>query len=110
MNAPALHSESGLRRPIPDFVLRTRRSVMEAAYEIQAQRLRRRRHIGIALLVMGMLVFLVAPILWSAVNDLTTGEHFFDLPLIVLTLVLVFLSAIFAVLLLNWRDRAARNQ
>lgn len=96
--------------PIPEVVLRTRRSVMEAANELQAQRTRKRRHLGIALLAMGTLVVLFAPILWSAVTDLTTGEHFFDLPVLVLTIFLVFLSAAFAVLLLTWRDRTTRGE
>lgn len=96
--------------PVPEFVLRTRRSVMEAAIELQTQRTRKRRHAGIALLAMGALVFLFAPALWSAVSDLATGEHFFDLPIIVLTLFLVFLSAAFAILLLTLRDHTARGE
>jgi len=96
--------------PVPEFVLRTRRSVMEAALEIQVQRTRKRRHAGIALLAMGALVLLFAPVVWSAVTDLSTGEHFFDLPVLVLTLSLVFLAALFAILLVTWRDRAARAE
>jgi cytochrome bd-type quinol oxidase subunit 2 len=83
---------------------------MEAALNLQTQRTRKRRHAGIALLAMASLIVLLAPLLWSTVNDLTTGEHFFDLPVIVLTLFLVFLSAIFAILLLTLRDRAARDE
>jgi cytochrome bd-type quinol oxidase subunit 2 len=89
--------------PIPEVVLRTRRSVMEAANELQAQRTRRRRHAGIALLAMAALVMLFTPALWSVANDLTTGEHFFDMPVMVLTLSLVLLSAMFAILLMTWR-------
>jgi cytochrome bd-type quinol oxidase subunit 2 len=95
--------------PIPEVVLRTRRSVMEAANNLQEQRTRKRRHAGIALLAMATLVVMLAPVLWSAANDLTTGEHFFDLPVLVLTLFLVLLSAIFAVLLLTWRQRGMRE-
>jgi hypothetical protein len=36
-------------------------------------------------------------------NDRTTGEHFFDMPVMVLTLSLVLLSAMFAILLMTWR-------
>jgi protein-S-isoprenylcysteine O-methyltransferase Ste14 len=96
--------------PIPEIVLRTRRSVMEAANELQAQRTRKRRHVGVALLAMGVLVFLIAPAVWAGVTDLTTGEHLLDLPLIMLTLFVVLLTAMFAILLLTWRDRAARNE
>ena len=96
--------------PIPEFVLRTRRSVMEAANEMQVQRARKRRHAGLALLALGTLVFLLAPAVWVAVSDLSTGEHFLDLPVIVLTLFAVLLAAMFAILLVTWRDRAARAQ
>jgi cytochrome bd-type quinol oxidase subunit 2 len=96
--------------PIPEVVLRTRRTVMEAANNLQEQRTRKRRHAGIALLAMATLVVMLAPVLWSAANDLTTGEHFFDLPVLVLTLFLVLLSAIFAVLLLTWRQRGMREE
>ncbi len=96
--------------PIPEFVLRTRRSVMEAALELQVQRVQKRRHAGIALLAMGTLVLLFTPALWSAVSELSEGEHFLDLPVMVLTLFIVLLAAMFAILLVTWRDRAARDE
>lgn len=110
MSSQVFGSRGRVGHPIPEVVLRTRRSVMEAAYELQAQRVRKRRHAGIALLAIGSLVLLFAPALWSAVNDLTTGEHFFELPVIMLTMFLVFLSAIFAILLLTLTDRTARDE
>jgi len=110
MSSAAFRSSSRAGHPIPEVVLRTRRSVMEAANELQAQRTRKRRHVGIALLAIGTLVVLFAPALWAAASDLTQGEHFFDLPVMVLTLFLVFLSAIFAVLLVRLKDRTAREQ
>ena len=110
MSSDVFRPRASAGHPIPEVVLRTRRSVMEAALNLQTQRTRKRRHAGIALLAMASLIVLLAPLLWSTVNDLTTGEHFFDLPVIVLTLFLVFLSAIFAILLLTLRDRAARDE
>lgn len=89
----------------PDVLLRTRRSVMEAAHLIQAQRTRRRRHAGIALLALAALLVLFTPALWSVATDLTSGEHFFDMPVMVLLLSLVLLSAMFAILMMTWRDR-----
>lgn len=91
--------------PIPEVVLRTRRSVMEAAHEMRAQRVRQKRQGGIALFVLGALVLLVTPALWSAFSDINAGEHFFDMPMMLLILSLVLLSAIFAVLLVSWRGR-----
>jgi cytochrome bd-type quinol oxidase subunit 2 len=106
MSSEVFHPHRNLTgHPIPEVVLRTRRSVMEAANELEAQRTRKRRHVGIALLAMGVLIVLAAPALWTVANDLTSGEHFFDMPVMVLTLFLVMLSAVFAVLLLKWRER-----
>lgn len=96
---------------VPEVVLRTRRSVMEAACEMQAQRTRRRRHIGFALLALATLVLLFAPALWDAWIDLAAGERFFDMPVMLLTLSMVLLSAMFAILLVTWRGgrRGARS-
>jgi uncharacterized integral membrane protein len=101
---------NGKKGTIPDVLLRTRRTVMEAAYEMQMQRARRRRQIGIALLVFAALVMLATPALWSAATELTSGEPFFDLPVMLLTLTLVLLSAMFAVLLVTWRGRRLRDE
>jgi uncharacterized membrane protein len=111
MSGEGVHSmRSGNQAAIPDVLLRTRRSVMEAAYEMQTQRVRRRRQIGIALLVFAGLVVLVTPALWSAATELTSGEAFFDMPVMLLTLTLVLLSAIFAVLMVSWRGRRLRDE
>ncbi|HEY1807126.1 MAG TPA: hypothetical protein VGG42_01130 [Acidobacteriaceae bacterium] len=111
MNGEAVPAmKNGSRGAIPDVLLRTRRSVMEAAYEMRIQRARRRRQIGLALLVFAGLVVLVTPVLWSAANELNSGEAFFDMPVMLVTLTLVLLSAIFAVLLVSWRGRRLRDQ
>lgn len=89
--------------PIPEVVLRTRRSVMAAAYEMQSRRARQRKHAGITLAVMAGLLVLIAPALWSTVNDLTMGEHFLDMPVVVLTISLIMLSTMFAILLMTLR-------
>lgn len=89
----------------PDFLMRTRRSVMEAANLIQAKRARQRRHAGLALLAMAAVLVLFAPALWSAASDLSSGEHFFDMPVVVLSLSLIFFSTILAALLIASKDR-----
>ncbi|MGA7523179.1 MAG: hypothetical protein WBW84_12035 [Acidobacteriaceae bacterium] len=104
----SMRSES--QGAVPDVLLRTRRSVMAAAYEIQAQRTRRRRQIGIALLVFAGLVMLASPVLWGAATELTSGEAFFDMPVMLVTLTMVLLSAIFAILLGSWRGRRLRDE
>lgn len=109
MSSESVHATKS-HAAIPDVLLRTRRSVMEAAYEMQRQRTRRRRQIGIALLAFAGLVVLASPALWSAANELTSGEPFFDMPVMLLTLTVVLLSAIFAVLLVSWRGRRLRDE
>lgn len=89
--------------PVPEVVLRTRRSVMAAAYDLQTKRARQRRHAGIALAVFAGLLVLLAPPLWSAMNELSEGEHFLDMPVVLLTLSLIMLTAMLAVLLMSWR-------
>ena len=111
MSSEVFHPHRNLTgHPIPEVVLRTRRSVMEAANELKAQRTRKRRHAGIALLTLGALIVLFAPALMTVANDLSAGEHFFDLPVLVLTFFLVMLSAVFAVLLLKWRERDVHGE
>lgn len=90
--------------PMPEVVLRTRRSVMEAAQLMQTQRQQRRRHAGFILLAIATLVLLAAPALWSAVTDLAAGEELTDMPVMLLMLSLVLLSAMFAILLVSWRS------
>jgi hypothetical protein len=104
MNGNAFHPVAAQSsHPRPDVLLRTRRSVMEAAHEMRAQRTRQRRQVGIALLVLTGLVVLVTPAIWTGVSDLTAGEHFFDMPFMVEVLSLAMLSAVFAVCLLSWK-------
>lgn len=89
----------------PDYLLRTRRSVMEAAHLMRMKRTRQRRHAGLALLALAALLVFFAPALWSVASDLATGEHFLDLPMVVLTVSLLFLSTMLAALLMAWKDR-----
>ena len=94
--------QPNLRGPVkPDVLLRTRRSVMEAAHLMQAKKARQRRHAGIALLVVVALLVLFAPALWSAAADVVTGDTFLDMPVVMLALSLVFLSALFAVVMMQ---------
>jgi membrane protein implicated in regulation of membrane protease activity len=82
---------------------------MEAAYLMQTRRARQRRHVGLALLAIAGLVVFFSPALWSAATDLATGEHFLDLPVVVLTVSLLFLSTMLAALLMAWKDRRRRS-
>ena len=93
----------------PDYLLRTRRTVMEAAHRMQTQRARQRRHAGFALLAIAALVVFFAPAIWSAATDLATGEYFTDLPVVVITVSLLFLSTMLGALLMAGRERRRRS-
>jgi hypothetical protein len=91
-------------------VQRTRRSVMEAAHQLKAARLKRRRHIGIMLVTFFGLLILMTPALWSVTDDVFTDEHLFDMPAMTMALVLTLLSTLFAALILHWRSRQTRDE
>jgi hypothetical protein len=85
----------------PDVLLRARRSVMDAAFRMQEKRARQRKHAGIALLVVLVLMVLFAPGLWFAASDLTSGEPVLGMPVVLLTLSLVLLSALLGVAMMS---------
>ncbi|HTW50144.1 MAG TPA: hypothetical protein VMD92_19455 [Acidobacteriaceae bacterium] len=87
----------------PDVLLRTRRSVMDAAFRMQERRVRQRKHAGIALLVVCGLLILFAPVLWVEASELTAGEPVLGMPVVLLTLSLVLLSAVLGVALMTWK-------
>ena len=91
-------------------VQRTRRAVMEAANEMQISQHRSRRQLGVILLALFSLVILLTPAIWIVANDLFSGEHFQDAPTMTMSLVVTVLSAIFAALLLSWRNRRSRTR
>jgi hypothetical protein len=82
---------------------------MEAAHLLRTKRARQRRHAGLALLAIAALVVFLAPTIWSAAIDLATGEYFTDLPVVVVTVSLLFLSTMLAALLIAGRDRRRRS-
>jgi len=84
---------------------RTRRSIMEAGHTLQTQRRRRRRNMGVALLTLSTLILLLTPAIWSSVDDLLGGEHFFDMPAMVMSLILLLFSTIFGALMVGWKNQ-----
>lgn len=85
------------------MLLRTRRSVMDAAFRMQEKRVQQRRHAGIALLVVSGLLVLFAPAVWVAATDLTAGEPVLGVPVVLITLSLVLLSAVLGVAMMTWK-------
>lgn len=91
-------------------VQRTRRLVMAAANERRMARTRTQRHIGVVLLsIFGLMVFMT-PVIWLLADDLFAGEHFQDPPTLAVSMVVTFLTAVFAGLILTWRSRQAVSE
>jgi Na+/glutamate symporter len=84
---------------------RTRRFVMEANYTLQTRRRRRRRNMGVALLILSALILLLTPAIWSSIDDILGGEHFFDMPAMVMSLILLLFSTVFAALMIGWKNQ-----
>jgi TRAP-type C4-dicarboxylate transport system permease small subunit len=96
--------QTGARdRVKPDVLLRTRRSVMDAAYRMHEKRARQRQHVGIALLVVSVLLVLFAPAVWFAASNVTAGEPVLGIPVVLVTLSVVLLSAVLAVAMMTWK-------
>jgi hypothetical protein len=91
-------------------VQRTRRAVMAAANERRMARTRSRRQLGMILLALGALVMLLTPTIWMFAEDVFEGEIFQDAQTMSISLVVTFFSAIFAVLIVTWRNRESRSR
>jgi hypothetical protein len=90
-------------------VQRTRRAVMETALQLRAAEIRRRRQAGIGLLAFVGLIVLLTPAIWSIADDLFNGEHFQDLPPMIMSLIATMFSAVFAALIVHLRNRGTRD-
>lgn len=90
-------------------VERTRRAVRIADQSRREQGELSRRSMGAALFVIGAVLLVLAPALWSGVDDFLGGEHFGDLPTQVALLSTLLLMAIVAALAAGWRTRTGRE-
>ena len=86
-------------------VQRTRRAVMLAAAELREQRKRSRRNTGIVLFTVAVLAMVLTPAIWSTLDDFLGGEQWFDLPTMVMVLVLLLFSTIVAALIISFRGQ-----
>jgi cytochrome bd-type quinol oxidase subunit 2 len=84
--------------------------MMVAANEMRAARERSRRQLALILFVLGSLVVLITPAVWVVADDLFEGEHFQDPPTLAVSLVVTFISTIFAALIVTWRSRQSRGR
>jgi len=86
-------------------VQRTRRAVMLAAAELREQRKRSRRNTGVVLATVAVLAMVLTPAIWSTLDDFLGGEQWFDLPTMVMVLVLLLFSTIVAALIISFRGQ-----
>lgn len=86
-------------------VQRTRRAVMLAAAELREQRKRSRRNTGVVLFTIAVLAMVLTPAIWSTLDDFLGGEQWFDLPTMVMVLVLLLFSTIVAALIISFRGQ-----
>ena len=91
----------------PDLkiALRARRAVRNAAGNLRADRDRKRRNIGLTLMLAVGFLMLLTPALWSGVDEIFAGAHIFDLSLMTTLLALTLLSAIVAALVAGWKNQ-----
>jgi protein-S-isoprenylcysteine O-methyltransferase Ste14 len=87
------------------IVQRTRRAVMQAAAELRDHRQRRRRNMAVVLLTIAVLAMVLTPAIWSTVDDFLGGEQWFELPGMVMVLVLLLFSTIAAALIIGFKGQ-----
>lgn len=86
-------------------VQRTRRAVMQAAAELREQKRRTRRNMAVVLLTITVLAMVLTPAIWSTVDDFLGGEQWFELPGMVMVLVLLLFSTIVAALIIGFKSQ-----
>jgi cytochrome bd-type quinol oxidase subunit 2 len=86
-------------------VQRTRRAVLGAANEMREQRRRSRRSAAVVILTIAVLAMLLTPAIWSSVDDFLGGEHLFELPSMVMVLILLLFSTILGALVVSLKGQ-----
>ena len=77
---------------------RTRRAMLAAIGDIDAERRNRRRGIMLGVLIVAALVMVLSPAIWNAVDELLGGEFLLDLPGMIAALTFTLFAAVAAVL------------
>jgi hypothetical protein len=86
-------------------VQRTRRAVMEAASRLREERRRNRRTAGAVIMAVAALAMMLTPAIWSGVDDFLGGEQFFEVPGMVMLLILMLFSTILCILVVGLRSQ-----
>jgi hypothetical protein len=92
------------------IVARTRRAIRIANDTRREQGERERHHIGITLFALGAILLVLAPVLWSSLDDFLGGEHFGDLSAQVTLLSSFLVLAVVGALAVVWRNRGNQDE
>lgn len=92
------------------MVNRTRRAVRIADESRRLQGERGRRQMGITLSVLGAILLLLGPAMWSWIDDLISGEHLTDLSTQVVLLSGVLVLMVAGALIAVWNSRAKQDE
>lgn len=85
-------------------IQRTRRNVLAAVDDRREQRKLNRRNVAIVALTVTVLGMLLTPAIWSVVDDILGGEHFDELPGVVMVMVLLLFSTVISVLIMSFKN------
>lgn len=88
---------------------RTRRSVRVAVVARREEKAGKRRSFAVAIAFCLGILTLLAPAMWSSLDDLGLGEHFGDLPMQLTLLLIVLLPAVIAALLASMRTQGLQS-
>jgi protein-S-isoprenylcysteine O-methyltransferase Ste14 len=91
-------------------VSRTRRAIRVANETRREQGERGRHDIGITLFVLGAIFVVLAPAMWSSLDDFFGGEHFGDLPAQVMLISTFLMLAVVGALVAVWRNRTNQDE
>lgn len=92
------------------IVARTRRAIRIANDTRREQGERERHHIGITLFALGAILLVLAPVLWSSLDDFFGGEHFGDLSAQLSLLSSFLVLAVVGALAVVWRNRGNQDE
>lgn len=84
---------------------KTRRAVRSAAIVLAERRAHQRRTIGIAIAAILVMAVLLAPVIWNAIEELSTGGRLSDMPTEFLFLFMMLVPAVFGALLAAWKHQ-----
>lgn len=92
------------------IVARTRRAIRIANDTRREQGRLGRHHIGITLFALGAIMLVLAPVLWSSLDDFFGGEHFGDLSAQLSLLSSFLVLAVVGALAVVWRNRGNQDE